>query len=160
MCKNLLWAETGSCCQFCIVLSWTTVFLGHLINTWHLIKDLQSQLSLRSLSHLDNFTIWSREWQNDNFSLISLLECEPRLFVKGAGSDYIWKEQVIVLLFHLCGFCWNYKNHFFCDLFSVPLGRIPSPSRPQGSSVAPCVSWNWVACCLIGDKFLLPQLRV
>lgn len=80
--------------------------------------------------------------------------------MKGAGSDYIWKEQVIVLLFHLRGFCWNYENNFFCDLFSVPLGRIPSPSRPQGSSVAPCVSWNWVACCLIGHKFLLPQLRV
>lgn len=80
--------------------------------------------------------------------------------MKGAVSNYIWKEQVIILHFHLCGFCWNYENQFLCDLFNILLGRILSPSRPQGSSVGPCVSWDWVSNCLIWDKFLLSQLRV
>lgn len=130
----------------------------YLINTWdkRAIIPAQPQKSF-SPWHFYHLIKGMTKWQ---FFTDLLLQCEPRLFVKGARFNYIWIEQVIVLLFHLCGFCWNYENQLCYDLFSVHLGRIPSSSRPQGSSVAPFVSQDLVSCCLIWDKLLLSPLRV
>lgn len=51
--------------------------------------------------------------------------------MEAAGSDYIWKEQVVVLLFRCMSFVEIMK------ISSVCVGRVPSPSRAQRSDAAP-----------------------
>lgn len=143
LCKSLLWAQTGSCCQFCsfAVLSCPGLqFFLHLIHTWDKRPIIPAQPQ-KSFSPWHFYPLIKRmtKWQifTDFTTLVWAKAFRERswirLHLEGEGHSFA---------FPLCEFWWNYENQFFCDLFSVPLGRIPSPSRlPVSPGIVYHAAW-------------------
>lgn len=74
--------------------------------------------------------------------------------MKGAGSDYIWKEQVIVLLFHSMGFVETMKISSFV-ISSVHIWE--EFLLPQGLRAVVLLLNNTL--CLLGLSLMLLDSR-